>query len=169
MKTWRTARMIAPDTRRTRRSGRWMLLAAICCGALMLADTAAACQWGWRASGGWKINQDNNVQVTVSLEQDRDLLTGYGEFYGPVVDPAQKNVPGSTGFRNYTGQIDAIITGDTIEMRIFWMPGMVGVYQGRIDRGRAVGEHWDRDRPGQRIGWRSSRLFACIPPPSSPN
>jgi hypothetical protein len=109
------------------------------------ASAHAACS-GWDIAGVRQLTHENGQNVTVTLQQSGNELSGIGA-YGASND----------------GIARGTIEGDQVRMTIVWASdGSAGQYQGVIDAdGRISGVAFNDITPAVRSSWHADRAAGC--------
>jgi uncharacterized protein YkwD len=129
--------------------------------AMLLPSAAQAACSQWDLPGSWIAMQSNGSQPTFTLQQTDTLLQGSARYTYVHKD---KCVLVQCGDDYYTvqGSVDGTITGDSLDVTVYWEDGGVGGYTGKIGpTGRMTGTTVDKNNPGNVATWYSDEPFKC--------
>jgi len=136
--------------------GLFSLGLALC--AVAPLGSQAACS-EWNVGGKWTLVQGNGYYVFADLTQRNGVLTGKAAYN------RNKNAFNHDGAA--TGRVDGTISGDRVQMRIYWITGNatdrnIGVYEGRISgTGQIEGSTYSQQQKSDRTTWFSDVSVPC--------
>ena len=129
--------------------------------AMLLPSAAQAACSQWDLPGSWIAIQSNGSKPEFSLQQTETLLQGTAHYDYTHKD---KCILVACGDDYYTvhGSVDGTITGDSLDVTVYWEDGGVGGYTGKIGpTGRMTGTTVDKNNPRNVATWYSDQPFKC--------
>jgi uncharacterized protein YkwD len=132
------------------------------CFAMLLPSAAQAACAQWALPSSWIAMQSNGSKPEFSLQQTETLLQGKAR-YSYVHKDKCNIVACGDDIYFVDGSVDGTITGDSLDVTVYWDDGGVGGYTGRIGpTGRMTGTTVDKNNPSNVATWYSDQPFKCL-------